>query len=169
MRHFSAYSRCVIGFLSYAPTCWRSCCAQRAKSVVRDKVLRRGAVAQRVEVRCTWQSPPMRGMIIEVVTPIDECEVRCTWQSPPTRGMILEVVTPNDEWYHVVYLMMSCWYLVSNIIYYHNNLSHLVSMCIESRSMSSNATHFYELGIGIHGVIHERSHYIDYSTKQSSN
>jgi len=59
---FFGYSLCVISrrildvslvFLSYAPTCWRSCCAQRAKSVVRDKVLRRGAVAQRVEVRCT--------------------------------------------------------------------------------------------------------------------
>ncbi len=59
---FFGYSLCVISrrildvslvFLSYAPTCWRSCCAQRAKSVVRDKVLRRGALAQRVEVRCT--------------------------------------------------------------------------------------------------------------------
>ncbi len=81
-----------------------SCWPSRLKSVVRDKVLRWRAnhvgPAGWTLLYVTKSSNEGQIMLAQWV------EVRCTWQSPPMRGMILEVVTPNDEWYHVKLMIL---------------------------------------------------------------
>ncbi len=76
-----------------------------SKSIVCDKVFQWGAnhvgPAGWSSLYVTKSSDEGQIMLAQRV------EVRCTWQSPPTRGIILKVVTPNDEWYHVKLMMLS--------------------------------------------------------------
>ncbi len=76
--------------------------------------------------------------LVKCISDLEAClKVRCTWKSPPTRGMILEVVTPNDEWYHVELMMLRG--TISCVLFI---IVSFGEMYIQSQSMSSTATHF---------------------------
>jgi hypothetical protein len=70
LRHSSALLSMCHWFYVMLYLVVRSLWPRGLKSVVRDKVLRWGALAQRVEVRCTWQSPPTRGVGPEGRSPL---------------------------------------------------------------------------------------------------